>query len=198
MEVGAGRLCVRDVGLGRQSGSGRANLEGDHGEADMRNYTQKSYQEKNLRVGSVWKSCLSMSSSHGVVFEIDEPRHADLRRRLSGVMVVAFAMLVVAVGARGPCHTDTIHASGVMGDAGVGVGINTVDAGAVGENGRSGERRKESRRKLSWSDSNQVWGAGKLEKHTQRKQMYSPGEQEDPEQKRGRREQESGMRNLDP
>ena len=165
----------------------------------MRNYAQKSYQERNLRAGNVWKACLSMWNSHGVVFEIDEHRHADLCRRLSGVMIVVVAFAVVAaVDARGPCHTDTTHASGAVGDAGVGVGINTEDAEVVGESGRSGERRKGSRRKLSWTDSNQVWGAGRLEKHTQKKQMYSPGEREDPEQKRGRREQESGMRNLDP
>ena len=141
-----------------------------------------------------------MSSLHGAVFEIDEPRHADLGRRLSGVLIVevAFVVVVAAGGARSPGHKDMIHALGVVGDAGVGAEINTEDAGVVGENGRVDGRRKELRRKLSWTDSSQVWEVGKPAKDTQRKQMYSPREREDPEQKRGRREQESGMRNLDP
>lgn len=141
-----------------------------------------------------------MSSFHGAVFEIDEPRHADLGRRLNGVLiaVVAFAVVVVAVDARSPGHKDMIHALGVAGGAGVGAEINTEDAGVVGENGRFDGRRKGLRRKLSWTDSNLAWEVGKLEKDTQRTQMYSPREREDPEQKRGRREQESGMRNLDP
>jgi hypothetical protein len=133
-----------------------------------------------------------MSSPHGDVYGIDEPRHADSDRRLSGVMIAVEASVVVGMGADvwSPGRMDAIHALRVIGGAAaVGAGTNTEDAEVVGGNGGFDERRKGLRPKLNWIDSSHVGEVGKWEKRTQRKQMYSPKERVDPEQKRGRQKQ---------
>ena len=190
-----GRFDVRrDARLGRHSRSGHADsaTKGDHGEATMRAYGRKSHQEKNLRAGDVWKVCLSMSSLHGDVYGTDEAHHADLVRRLNGVMIAVEASAVVEVTADvwSPDRMGAIHG----GDAAVGAGTSTEDAGVVGGNGGFDERRRGLRPKLNWIDSNRVGEVGKRGKHTQRKQMCSPKEREDPEQKRGRQRRENGMK----
>ena len=198
-EVEVGKLDVRgDARLGRHSRSGHADSakKGDDGGATMRIYARKLYQERNLRVGNVRKVCLSMSSLHGDVYGIDEPRHADLVRRLSGVMIAVEAS-AVAADVWNPDRMDVTHALRVIGGAAVDVGTSTEDAGVVGGNGEFDERRKESRPKLNWTDSNHAGEVGKWEKHTQRKQTYSPKEREDPEQKRGHQRQERDMKNSD-
>ena len=134
-----------------------------------------------------------MSSSHGGVYGIDEPRHGDLVQRLSGVMIAVEASVVeVAADGGSLGHMNMIHALEVIGDA---VGTDTEVAEDAGENGGFDERRKELRPKLNWTDSSRVGEVGKWEKDTQRKQMHSPREREDPEQRKGRRRQESGMKN---
>ena len=195
MKVGRGEHVgmEAEVGrLGRHSRLGHADSakKGDHGEATISIYAGKSYHERNLRAGNVWKVCLSVSSQHGDVYEIDEPRHADLVQRLSGVMIAVEASAVVG-DVWSPDRMDVIHALRVIGDA----GANTEDAGAAGGNGEVGGRRRESRPKSNWTDSNRAGEVGKREKHTQRKQMCLPREREDPEQKRGRQRQEKGMKN---
>ena len=196
MEAEVGRFDVRrDARSGRHSGSGHADsaTKGDHGEATMRIYCGKPHQEENLRAEDVWKACLSVSSLHGDVYGIDEAHHADLDRRLNGVMigvVVASAVVEVAADVWSPDRMDAIH----DGDAAVGAGTSTEDAEVVGGNGGFDERRRELRPKLNWIDSNRVGEVGKWGKHTQRKQMYSPREREDPEQKRGHQRQENGMK----
>ena len=195
MEAEVGRFDVRkDARSGRHSRSGHADsaTKGDHGEATMRIYGGKSRQEKNLRAGDVWKVCLSVSSLHGDVYGIDEAHHADLDRRLNGVMIAVEASAVVEVAADvwSLDRMDVIHGGG----AAVGAGTSTEDAGVVGGNGGFDERRRELRPKLNWIDSNRVGEVGKWGKYTQRKQMYSPREREDPEQKRGRQRQENGMK----
>ena len=200
MEAEEGRLDARrDARLGRHSRSGHADSakKGDHREATLRTCGRKLHRERNLRAGNVWKACLSMSSLHGDVYGIDEPRHGDLVRRLSGVMIAVGASGVVGVAGDvwSPDRMDVTHA---LREIGGGAGINREGAGAAGGNGGADERRKELRPRLSWTDSSRVGEVGKREKHTQRKQMYSPREREDPEQKRGRQRQERGMKSLDP
>ena len=148
---------------------------------------EKSCQEKNLRASDVWKVYLSMSSLHGDVCGIDEAHHAGLVWRLNGVMI---AVVKVAADVWSPDRMDVIHG----GEAAVGAGTSTEDAGVVGGNRGFDERRGELTPKLNWIDSNRVGEVGKWGKHTQRKSMYSPGEREDAEQKKGRKRQENGMK----
>lgn len=79
-----------------------------------------------------------------------------------------------------------------------GAGTGTEGAEVVGENGEFDGRRKELRPRWNWTDSSHAGGVGKREKRTQKKQMWSPKEREDPEQKRGRQSQESGRKSSDP
>jgi hypothetical protein len=199
MEVG--RVGARrDARLGRHSRSERENPEAkeDHGEADMRIYTEGSHREINLRAGNVWEVCLSMSNPNGGVCGIDEPRHADSVQRLGGVMIAVEASVVAAADVLSLGHRDMIDALKVMSDVAVDAGANTGDAGVVAENGGFDGWWKELIPRLNWTDSNHVGGVGRREKHTQKEQMWSPGEREDPEQQRGRRGQENGRKSLDP
>ena len=86
----------------------------------------------------------------------------------------------------------------MVGDAAVGAGTSTEDAGVVGENGGFDEGRKGLRPRLNWTDSNRVEEVGKRGKDTQRKQMHSPRGREDPEQGGDHRKQENGTESLDP
>jgi len=192
MEAGAGVFDVkRDTRSGRHSRSGHTDsaTKRDHGEATMRIHGRKitpREKQKNLRAGDVWKVCSSMSSLYRDVYGIDEAHHAGLVRRLNGVMIAVEA----AADVWSPDRMDVIH----VGDAAVGAGTSTEDVGVVGGNGGFDERRRELRPKLNWIDSNRVGEVGKWGKHTQRKQMYSPEERDDPERKRGRKRQENGMK----
>lgn len=138
--------------------------------------------------------CLSISRLHGDVYGIDESRHADSVRRLSGV--IAAAVVVVVLDVWSPGHIDMVYALGVAGDVAAGAGTDTEDAEVAGENEGFGERRRELRPRSNWIDSNRV---GRVGKYTQKKQKkHSRREREDPEQKRERRRQENGMESLDP
>ena len=98
MEEEAGRLGGRKgVRLGRHSGSGHGKKERRPRGGNCEDYAEELHQERNLRAGNVLKVCLSMSSPHGGVYGIDEPRHADLDRRLSGAMIVGEASVSVLV-----------------------------------------------------------------------------------------------------
>ena len=62
----------------------------------MRIYADKSHGGVNLRGGSVWKVCLSMSNPNEVVCGIDEARHGDSVQRLGGAMIAVEAFVGVA------------------------------------------------------------------------------------------------------
>ena len=128
-----------------------------------------------------------MSSLYGDIYGIDEAHHTGLVWRLNGVMI---AVVKVAADVWSLDRMDAIHGSEVV----VGAGTSTEDAEVVGGNGGFDERRRELRPKLNWIDSNRFREVGKWGKHTQRKKMYSPGEREDAERKRGRSRQENSVK----
>ena len=140
-----------------------------------------------------------MSNLNGGVCESDETRHGDSDQRLSGVMIaVEASAVVVGEDGRNPAHRNMIRASEVVAGVAVGAAVKIEDAGVVAENEVFDEQRKESRLRLSWSDSNPLGGVDNWAKGTQKKQECSPREQEVPEQNRDHRKQESGRKNLDP
>lgn len=136
-----------------------------------------------------------MSNPNGGVYGSDEPRHEGSGRRLSGVMIVVEAsVVVVGVGVKNRGHKDTVYALTAIGGA---AAASTEGAGVVGGNEVLDERKKELRPRSNLSDSSCSGEVGNWTGDTQKKQVYSPRELEVPDQKRGRRKQEGGRKNLD-
>lgn len=138
-----------------------------------------------------------MSNRNGDVCGIDEARHGDSVQRLGGVTIAAEASVVVVAAAAdvwSPDHRDTVHVSSMVGGVAAVAGTSIGDAEVVAGNGGFDGGRKELRPRLSWTGSNLPGVIGKMEKHTQRTQMWLPREQEDPEQKGDHQRQENGRK----
>lgn len=113
------------------------------------------------------------------------------------MIAVEASAVVAGVDGRIRGHKGMVYALVVIGDVVVGAAASTGAAEVVAENEEFDERRKESRRRSNLSDSSRHGEADSWTEGTQKKQVCSRRELEVPEQKRGRRKQESGRRNSD-